>query len=78
MTPQEIFEHKLKWKPGIIVDIHSDLANEAKTWCRRNVAPESWSFDSWVGPYAHRFTFEDSYQAYQFHKTFEKWVEENR
>jgi hypothetical protein len=37
MTPQEQFDYKLSWKPGHIVRLHSDLDNEGKTWCKRNL-----------------------------------------
>ena len=33
MTPQEIFEYKQRWRPGYVVDVHSDLDIQCKDWC---------------------------------------------
>ena len=34
MTPIEIFEYKLKWKPGYTVRLHSDLGLQGKDFCK--------------------------------------------
>ena len=42
MTPQEIFEHKLKWKNKNIVKIHEDWLAEGKDWCKKNLGLHEW------------------------------------
>ena len=32
MTPQEIFDYKMRWKPGFTVTLHSDLDVKGKSW----------------------------------------------
>lgn len=76
MQPQDIFEHKLKWRPGFTVDVHSDLDTRCKTWCKRNVARHQWAFDSWIAPYAHRFLFETKKDAQKFYKEFKEWIDD--
>lgn len=59
MTPQEQFEYKLRWKPGYVVRLHSDVVDRGKTWCRRQLERHQWSMSEWTGPYEHTFHFED-------------------
>jgi len=74
LTPLEISEYKRKWKPDAIsVRIHSDLADRAKTWCRRNLDRTQWSMDTWTDVYEHTFHFKDPIDSDVFIKEFEKW-----
>lgn len=58
MTPQEISDYKLKWRPGIRVAIHSDLRSQAKDWCKLWLMPHHWTHVKWTGPYEDEFRFE--------------------
>ena len=66
MTPAEINEYKLKWKPGYTVKIHSDLVDSSKTWCRRRLQRHQWSMTEWTDVYEHTFHFEDNEVAHSF------------
>jgi hypothetical protein len=74
MTPQEVFDYKLRWKPGHGVALHSDLYVEGKSWCRRNLQPHKWSFTAWTAVYEHSFYFEDINTAQQFEVEFSKYA----
>lgn len=74
MTPQQIAEYKQKWKPkATVVRIHSDLADRAKWWCRKNLDRTEWSMDTWTDVYEHTFYFKDIMDASSFKTEFEKW-----
>ena len=66
MTPIEIFENKLRWKPGYTVRLHSDVVDKGKTWCRRKLQRHQWSMTDWTGPYEHTFHFEDTLAGQNF------------
>ena len=70
MTPLEIHEYKLRWKPGYTVRLHSDLVNEGKTWCRRNCERHQWSMSTYTDVYEHTFHFEKEVQIYIFQLNF--------
>ncbi len=58
MTPQEISEYKMRWMSSgtyFSVRIHSDLADEGKTWCRRQLGRHQWKMDTWTDVYEHTF-----------------------
>lgn len=74
MTPQEISDYKMKWKPGTIVRLHSDLDWKAKEWCRRNLLRQCWSMDTYTGVYEHSFFFEKEDDAIAFANEFSQWV----
>ena len=57
MTPVEISEYKLGWKPGYTVKLHSDLVDLGKTWCRRRLQRHEWSMTEWTDVYEHTFHF---------------------
>ena len=59
MTPLEIHEYKLGWKPGYTGRLHSDVVDKGKTWCRRNLQRHQWSMSQYTAPYEHTFHFED-------------------
>lgn len=74
LSPQEIFEYKLKWAPGHLVDIHSDLDWKAKDWCRKHIDRQRWSMDTYTDVYLHTFRFEREKDAIEFSKEFSEWV----
>jgi len=76
MTPIEIFEYKNKWKPGFSIRLHSDLVNEGKTWCRKNMARHEWSMTEWTNVYEHTFHFENENNAKQFKEKFNEYADQ--
>ena len=66
LTPIEIHEYKLKWLPGFSVRLHSDMVDEGKKWCRRNLQRSDWSMSSWTAVYEHTFHFENVLNAQNF------------
>lgn len=74
MTPQEIFDYKLKWAPGFEVGVHSDLDVKCKDWCRKNLNRQEWAMDTYTDVYEHTFRFEKSENAFEFSKTFKEWL----
>lgn len=70
MTPQEIFEHKLRWSPGTVVRVHSDHQQVAKDWCRKNMQQHQWAMDTYTGVYEHTFRFEHPHHADKFKEYF--------
>lgn len=75
MTPQEVFEYKLSWKPNSVqLRVCSDLDAQCKTWCRTHIERWEWSFDAYTAPYEHTFHFEHEEHAEQFSKHFEQWI----
>jgi len=75
MTPQEIFEYKMRWKPNaFVIDVHSDLDIQCKDWCRKNLNRWEWSMDTYTYVYSHTFYFEEEQAADEFKRKFEKWV----
>ena len=79
MTPQEIFEYKISWKPeGFQVDVHSDLDVQCKDWCRKNLNRWEWSMDTYTDVYSHSFHFESSEAAQQFRLKFKDWVDKGK
>lgn len=76
MTPQEISEYKMRWMRdgGHAVRIHSDLADRAKTWCRRQLERQQWSMGTWTDVYEHTFYFEDIRAAQNFEMEFKPYT----
>ena len=66
MTPVEMFEYKLNWKPGYSVKLHSDWVDKGKTWCRKNLKRHQWSMTQWTDVYEHTFHFEDPSAGKEF------------
>ena len=68
MTPIEIFEYKMRWKPdGFSVAFHSDWDIHVKTWLKQLDKTE-WIWDNWTGVYEHTCLFEDLAVAQAFTK----------
>lgn len=79
MTPQEIFEYKLNWKPkAYIVHVHSDLDIQCKSWCRKHLQRHEWSMDTYTDVYSHTFYFEHDIHGKEFAQEFFEWVDKGR
>jgi hypothetical protein len=78
MTPQEIFEYKINWRPGFSVDVHSDLVVQCKDWCRRNLNRWEWSMDTYTNVYSHTYFFELEEHANEFKEKFKDWVDKGK
>ena len=74
MTPQEIFDYKMRWKPGHTVRLHSDAVDIGKTWCRRQLESYQWSVTTWTAVYEHTFHFEDVRIAQNFEIEMGRYV----
>lgn len=73
MSPQEITDYKLKWKPrAYTVAIHSDLDWQCKDWCRRNFQRWEWSMDTYTDIYEHTFLFEKEEHSVAFKEQWSK------
>ena len=77
MTPVEIHEYKLRWKPGFRIKLHSDLDWKGKTWCRKNLQRHQWSMTSWTAVYEHTFNFEHQKDAQAFKVAHEDFASED-
>ena len=66
MTPQEIFEHKLKWKNKNIVKIHEAWLAEGKDWCKKNLDLHEGAVERNREPYYCHFSFEHKQDANNF------------
>lgn len=76
MSPQEIFEYKIRWRPkAYAVEVHSDLDVKCKDWCRKNCERWEWSMDTYTDVYAHTFYFEHDLHGKEFAKEFQKWIQ---
>ena len=73
MTPQQIFEYRMKWSPGYSVRLHSDVANQGKDWCKENCQKQEWSCTSWTSQYEYTFYFEKVEIAEKFAKEMGKY-----
>ena len=79
MTPLEISEYKMRWKPeGFQVDVHSDLDVQCKHWCRGNLNRWEWSMDTYTDVYSHSFYFEEEQAAAEFTRKFQDWVDKGK
>ena len=74
MTPQEIAEYKMRWKPGYTVRLHSDVVDRGKTWCRKKLEQHQWSVTTWTDVYEHSFHFEKEEHGHSFEIEFSKFV----
>jgi hypothetical protein len=63
LTPQEIFEYKLRWRPGTACHLHSDLFFEGREWCKEHLPKKAWHFETWTDNYQHTFFFEYAVHA---------------
>lgn len=74
MTPAEIFEYKLAWRPGYCRRVHSDLKSRAVQFCKDNFEQHEWYMTEWVGIYEHAFHFEKNENAELFAKQWPLYV----
>ena len=74
MTPQQQFEYKMKWQPGIRVAIHSDLRGRGKDWCKHWLQPWHWKHVQWTDVYEDTFHFEKMRFAKGFVENFPEWA----
>lgn len=70
MLPLEIFEHKRRWMPGFVVDIHSDFRSQATAWCKANVPKQSWNVVEYTEVYGDTWFFEHLEDSDKFIKEF--------
>lgn len=75
MTPQEIFDYKIKWMPGYSVTIHSDLRSPATQWCKLWMNPIHWKHIKHTDVYQDTFHFAKLAQAKGFAETFPDYAE---
>ena len=66
MTPIEIFEYKLKWKPGYTVRLHSDLRSQGKEFCKTQLFKQQWDVSEYTDVYEDTFYFEYKQDALSF------------
>ena len=74
MTPVEIFEYKLKWKPGYTVRLHSDLRSQGKDFCKTQMFKTQWDMTEYTDVYEDTFYFEYKRDANQFAAQWPKFV----
>jgi len=74
MTPIEIHEYKLRWRPGYTVRLHSDLESQGKDWCKVQLHKQQWNFTKWTAVYEHTFHFEYKQDADSFLKKFQQYA----
>lgn len=71
MTPQEISDYKLRWKPGYMVQVDIDSDVWGKDYCKKNLKRHQWSFEKYTRPDdSHRFSFETFSVAQQFFQAY--------
>lgn len=70
MTPQEITDHKAKWRPGFAIEYHTDLKHEAKAWVKANVAQHQYHHHTYTDVYYHTYEFEMPSDAHDFKALF--------
>tara|TARA_E500000178_G_C16806840_1_gene655099 strand:+ start:540 stop:770 length:231 start_codon:yes stop_codon:yes gene_type:complete len=75
MTPIEIFEYKLKWKPGYTVRLHSDLRSQGKDYCKVQMFKHQWDFSLYTDNYEDTFHFEYKQDADAFRNKFKKYAD---
>ena len=74
MTPQEIFEYKLKWKPGYEVKLHSDLRRQAIDYCKIQMFKQQWDIVKFTNVYEDTFVFEYRQDAQSFANHFKEYT----
>mgnify|MGYP003682327469 CR=1 FL=1 len=75
MSPQEISEHKMRWKRDgcYIVRLHSDLRSSGKDWCKMNMLAEHYDNKNYTDNYEDSYYFEFEEDAIAF-KNYERHV----
>ena len=71
MTPLEISEYKMRWKPGYRVQVDIDSDVWGKDYCRKHLERHEWTFDKHTRPDdSHTFAFEQQAVAQQFFQAY--------
>ena len=78
MTPQEIVDYKNKWRPGHLVDVHSDMYTTCVSWCRKVFPQQSWYAKKYTDVYSSSYYFENERDATRFMEQFEYWVDKGK
>ena len=74
MTPQEIFEYKMKWKPGYAVRLHSDLRNVGKDYCKAKMFKEQWDMSTYTDNYEDTYYFQHKEDADKFATQWPEYI----
>jgi hypothetical protein len=71
MTPQELNDYKMRWRPGYKVQVDVDSDVWGKNYCRKHVERHQWTFDKHTYPDdSHTFAFEQLEVALVFLKSY--------
>jgi len=74
MTPQEISDYKMRWRPGFSVQVDMDSDVWGKDYCRKHLERHQWSFDKYTRPDdSHTFSFETLLFAQQFFQAYNQY-----
>lgn len=74
MTPQQIWDYKMKWLPGHAVSIHSDLSDHiARHIVTQQLPPHKWHYKKWTNVYEHSYLFESEQDANIFESTIKNY-----
>lgn len=74
MTPQETVDYKNRWRPGHLVEVHSDMHTDCVYWCRKMFPQQCWSSKKYTDVYSSSYYFENECDAAQFAEKFQYWV----
>lgn len=74
MKPVDIFEYKLKWKPGYTVRLHSDLRSRGKDFCKVQMFKQQWDISEFTDVYEDTFHFEYKQDADSFASQWPEFV----
>ena len=74
MTPQEIDDHKRKWRKASYFQqhTHTDLRNDCVEWCKENCEKQEWDIKYYTDIYGDtiRFEFESHWNEFgEWYKT---------
>jgi hypothetical protein len=79
LTPLEVFEYKRRWRPDAFqVDVHSDLEDKCRVWCKQNLKRWEWECSTFTDMYSHSYLFETESHAREFAMEFEEWVDKGK
>ena len=74
MTPQEISDYKMRWRPGFSVQVDVDSNVWGKDYCRKHLERHQWSFDKYTRPDdSHTFSFEQKEVAQSFFQVYNQY-----
>ena len=74
MTPLEISEYKMRWRPGYRVQVDCDSDVWGKDYCRKHIERHEWTFDKYSRPDdSHTFAFEKKEVANLFFKAYNEY-----